>query len=219
MRRIQWSKHGIEFLVIVFGIMVSFLLNEWRQERNERIQEQRLLADLRDDLRNDSAAFAQEMRDLELILSSIARLKQHSETPIPADSVLRFLGPPLSYVGISAQDVTYQAMKSTGSVALVRDKDLLRDIFSLYGYRYFMLREAADIDKRMVLDHMLPLVNERFLLRTADGAVMDRLMADTNWQNLIDFSEFHKTRILELLRKEQAHIELLITRIGHQLNT
>lgn len=204
--------------MIVAGIMVSFLLNEWRQERSERAQEQRLLADLRDDLRNDSAAFAHEIRDLELILSSIARLKKHGETPIPADSVLRFLGPPLSYVGVSTQDVTYQAMKSTGSVALVRDKDLLRDIFSLYGHRYFMLREGGDIDKRMVLDHMLPLVNERFLLRAADVAVMDRLMADTHWQNLIDFSEFHKTRILELLRKEQAHIHELIARIGQQLD-
>jgi len=203
--------------VIIAGIMVSFLLNEWRQERKERSAELRLMADLRDDLRKDSLSIASEIKDMDMVLQSCARLNEHAARPLPADSVLRVLGPPLSYMGFWSQNVSYQAMKSTGSANLLQDKELLHDLTELHELRYAMLAEASDIDKRMVLEHMLPLVNQRIILRNASPADVTLLMQDTQWRNLVDFSMYHKVRTKDLMLKEQERVSGLIARLNAHL--
>ncbi len=203
--------------MIVAGIMVSFLLNEWRQDRQDQQDEQQLLHDLRDDLRQDSLAMSIELHDLEWILARSERLKTHSQYPIPEDSLLQYLGPPLSYFTAPFQEVTYQAMRATRSAALIRDDALLKDIFNLYEQRYFMLREMASIDKHMVLDRMFPVLERQLFLLDANMVEFERLMADLEWRNLMEHGHMHKQRIVQRLKDEIAHGDSLMRRIEAQL--
>lgn len=52
------SKYLFEFIVIVLGISVSFAIDEWDQNRKNKIQHIKDLQSLRNDLVNDSLMFA-----------------------------------------------------------------------------------------------------------------------------------------------------------------
>lgn len=46
----NWVRHGFETLVVVVGILVAFGLNNWNENRKERLVEKELLEDLQKDL-------------------------------------------------------------------------------------------------------------------------------------------------------------------------
>jgi len=212
-RRIHWQRHALEFFVIVAGIMVSFLLNDWRQERQDRRDEQRLLNDLLVDLRQDSLNLANEIAETMGILSRLERLARHAEQPIPQDSIPGILGPTLSYSRIPFQQVTYHAMRATGGMALIRDQDLLRDLLLLYEQQYFMLQELSDLDKRYALERIFPYVDSRIVVFQGDSEALDRMAQETEWKNLLFISNFFKGENLAIMRRQGEMVNGLMRRI------
>jgi hypothetical protein len=199
-RHIHWARHGIEFLVIVAGIMVSFLLNEWRQERQDRREEQRLLGDLLEDLRQDSLHLANEVDMLLMILDFSGRLERHAENRIPTDSIHSILGPSLAYSRIPLRQVTYRTMIGSGGTALVRDPELMRDLLLLYEQDYFMFAELSEIDKRTSMERMLPYVEKRIDIRSPDPKDFETMTADTEWKNHLYMSMYFKSTLVQYMR-------------------
>ncbi len=213
----MWYRYVLELLVIIVGIMVSFLLNEWRQSIRDRDKEQRLLHDLHADLRQDSIAIQDELADLERIMHSSQRLHAHPVRNVPLDSVVAVLGPVLSYSIIPFHQVTYREMLATGDAELLRDDQLLRDIMELYERHYFMIRELGEIDERIVLDRMFPVSNRTVLFEQPDTASMNTLMRDVEWRNLLNLSMFFKSRIIEDLKEQLDRIDRIMRRIEKEM--
>ena len=53
----NWIRHGFETLVVTVGILAAFILNNWNEERKDRIQEHIILTGLREE-------FKQNVREL-----------------------------------------------------------------------------------------------------------------------------------------------------------
>ncbi len=212
-RHIHWARHGIEFLVIVAGIMVSFLLNEWRKEMQDRRTEQQLLGDLITDLRQDSLNLAREINEMQWIVGLTERLSRHVDEPIPADSITDVLGPSMSYSRIPFQLVTYHAMRSSGTLSLLQDRDLVRDLMMLYEQDYFKIQEMSDIDKRFSLDRIFPFADARVLLIAPEMEAMDRMARETEWRNLLFSSLFFKGILIDAMQEQLGTIDRLLRRI------
>lgn len=212
-RRIHWSRHGIEFLVIIAGIMVSFLLNEWRQERMDRREERRLLEDLKVDLRQDSVLMADELRQVEEVLDLGRRLFEHPTRPLPLDSVTHHLSPAISYIAIPFHQASYMSMRYTRSASLIQDRELLRDLVELHESRYFMMREIFGIDRSQVLERLFPITERHVMITEATPADLDRMMADPEWRNLTIHSLMFKRQIADMFLEELAHGDSLMRRI------
>lgn len=203
--------------MIVTGIMVSFLLNEWRQEVKDRGTEQALLRDLLTDLRQDSVTLANEITEIDQVMRYSQRLIEHAEVALPPDSVGRMLASCLSYSRIPLQRVTYQAMRSTGSTGLLRDRELLHDVLKLYEQDYFMIDEICDIDKRFVVDRMFPYVDARVDILDPDMDVLRSMFRDVQWRNLIQSSRYFKQYLIQMMRSELEAVDDLIRRIEGQV--
>lgn len=216
-RRIHWARHAVEFFVIVAGIMVSFLLNEWRQEVKDRRTEQALLRDLLTDLRQDSLTLTKEIEEIEQVTRYAQRLIDHAEVVIPRDSIGRMLALSLSYSRMPLQRVTYQAMRSTGHTSLMRDRELLYDVLKLYEQDYFMIDEICDIDKRFVVDRMFPFVDTRVDIMDPDLDALKAMFSTVQWRNLIQSSRYFKQYLIQMMRSERDTVDGLMRRIEEQL--
>jgi len=216
-RRIHWARHGIEFLVIVAGIMVSFLLNEWRKEQQDRREEQRLLGDLLEDLRQDSLHLANEVDALLMILDFSNRLDRHAQDPIPADSIHTNLGPSLAYSRIPLRQVTYRTMVGSGGTGLVRDPDLMRDLLLLYEQDYFMFAELSEIDKRASLERMIPYVEKHLDIRHPDPKDFDAMTAETQWKNHLYMSMYFKSELVHYMRTLSEKVHAIMQRVDQRM--
>ncbi|MCB0795400.1 MAG: hypothetical protein KDB88_11740 [Flavobacteriales bacterium] len=175
----------MDLLVIVVGIMVSFLLNEWRQGKEDIRKEQRLLIALREDVRADSISFANELAELSELIELGMILVEREKLPTDPDSVMLLLSSCASYISFPFNDITYEEIRATGAGALIRDKALLRQIIEMYDKHLPMMREYQSIDKWMVLERVFPFLEPRLVLADPDPAVLEGLRNDTQWRNLV----------------------------------
>ena len=216
-RRTPWTRYGLELVVIVVGIMISFLLNEWRQGLKESAQERRLLENLHADLRSDSLAIRAEIQAIDASVVAAKRLSMHDSISVPPDSIRTYLWRTLVYSAVPFNQVTYRELLTTGKADLLQDEDLLRQLMELHEQHYFMIREYGLIDKGYVLDRMFPLVERHVLLEDPDPPQFDALMSDIEWRNLIHSSIFFKGKIIDLLRAELDRSDKLLRRIEMQM--
>jgi len=135
------SRLGLEFLMIVVGILAALAVDDWRQSRSDRALEEHLLASLAADLADDQ-------RDAELQVA-LVRDQQHavdhllvatrhplapmdrqfSSSPEDIDHSLATL---LNYAELQVFDATYTEMIATGSIRVIRNPALRRQISSYY---------------------------------------------------------------------------------------
>ena len=140
--RVSWAaRAGVEFLIIVVGVLVALWMEGWREgrveARMERIYLERMLVDLRrgnDGLRIDGL---DHLRAAERNMRIVSPFLRYGD-PVPEDT-LTFLG---ALYGASRSLLLSQAerypstafdeMEATGGFSLIRDRDLRSAILAHY---------------------------------------------------------------------------------------
>jgi len=134
----DWFAVFIEVLIVVIGLLLAFQFDRWRESRAEHQQERayvdRLLADLKTDMPNIEYAIALGQMRLDLV-----------------DLLIRVAGDPLAatasptlFMGAITQaaytytpeltSYTFQNLRSTGDLGLIRDETVKNSLFAYYGY-------------------------------------------------------------------------------------
>ena len=137
----MWQKLGLEFIVIVLGVLVALAVDDWRQTRADRGLEKHLLTSLRVDLEADEidAKFQQEAgQKLRDAVNHILAVVDHPLAPDTArkdvtgkeiDASLRLLK---FRVELEVADGTYSEMIATGSFKVIRNTALRTQISKYY---------------------------------------------------------------------------------------
>ncbi|NNF12060.1 MAG: hypothetical protein HKN72_02485 [Gemmatimonadetes bacterium] len=135
------SRLGLEFLVVVIGILAALAVDDWSQARSNRQLEEHLLTSLAADLEDDRIdAVLQETlaglhRDAVDHLLSITDHplaptdRQFDDSPEAIDQSLRRL---LALPELQVFKATFNEMTSTGSIRVVTNRMLRRQIASYY---------------------------------------------------------------------------------------
>jgi hypothetical protein len=149
---------GLEFIVIVVGVLVALAVDDWRQTRADRELEKHLLTSLRADLEVDEidAKFQQEAeQQLRDAVDHILAVVDHPLAPATArkdatgkeiDASLRLL----KYrVELEVAEGTYSEMIATGSFKVIRNTALRTQISKYYSdSRILLAIPARLIDPR-----------------------------------------------------------------------
>jgi hypothetical protein len=131
----QLVRGGIEFVVIVIGVLVALAADEWREERADRVAEAeyvaRLVLDLQEDvasLRRAEAGFAGKKDALERLasLDPTEVVGQRFAEDVASASAW-------SWDLTAAHSTTYEEMRSAGRLGLIRDADLRGAIAKYYA--------------------------------------------------------------------------------------
>ena len=154
----MWRRLGLEFIVIVVGVLAALAVDDWRQSRADRALENHLLSSLREELESDEMD-AKGQEDLEQRLRDAAdhilAVVDHPLAPSTAredttgseiDASLWILRWKFE---LEVADSTYSEMIATGSFKVIRNK-ALRDQISKYYYdsRHLIAIPARQIDPR-----------------------------------------------------------------------
>ena len=125
-REQNWTAIGIDFLIVVLGIVIGFQVTDWGQRRADRAREQDYLRQLDSDLRESvrtldrfDAEHARGYRSANRLAGSF-----YDPDPAPRESLLVWLGASNSLGAVRPVTGTAEALVATGDLNLVRDDSL-----------------------------------------------------------------------------------------------
>ena len=158
---VNWKQAATEFVIIVFGVLAALAVDEWRNERDDRVTEAEYLMRLRADIESDIETFSGHEQILESKARFLQSLADDSYSSI-YDGDPKGLMQDLrlsAFVGLpDSVSTTFNELQSTGRLALIRNIDI-RDALSSY-YSAFdpvseIFREATG-DYRQLLYGSIP---------------------------------------------------------------
>ena len=148
-----------ELLILVLGISMSFLLNEWRVNADNRKVEVRMLEQFQENLIKDSTALSGALNGLDVMLEASNRLLDLNAQSAYNDSIAINLVRVLNFSGFYPTDITYQEMRSLGNSRMIKNKELLKELIQLYESDFSLVREWTSADRSFLLNDMLPYFN------------------------------------------------------------
>lgn len=116
-----------EVLIVVIAVMFSFLLNEWRIEQGEKEVEKKILEQVLEDIKTDSAKInfnTQLIRDL---IDGSLRIIELTQDSSFDDYIKRYLSARavVNYVPFQPSKSGYFELTSQGNTGKIQDKKLL----------------------------------------------------------------------------------------------
>ena len=139
MKKINWLNHGIELMVVIIGISIAFMLNNWRDSRKAREQEREYLENILEDLEDDIYQFNFVMGMDSVKKRQLDSLVGFTFMPleaVPDAEVVQYLFNNNYYIPFEAQGTTYDVMTATGGLSLIKDDEVRQQIVQLYTRRY-----------------------------------------------------------------------------------
>lgn len=153
-----WKRLGLEFLVVVIGIVAALAVDDWRQARADRALEEHLLTSLLADLAYDEVDAELQVQFERADRDAVDHLLAVFEHPAAPDSVARGFTPDeidqsldelWDGPELEVADATFSEMISTGSFRVVRNRTLRREISTYYQSAERLLRiPQRQIDPR-----------------------------------------------------------------------
>lgn len=140
-------KYAGEFVIIFSSITFSWWFDEWRQERNDRIEEKKILINLDANLNQDSLNLAKELRyilkvdyTLNDFLNKL-KIDDLKETDSSGVLIRRLIVAPEFH----PNSATFETIKSTGELGLIGSDSLSQSIMNLYEVNYNELNFLIDV--------------------------------------------------------------------------
>jgi hypothetical protein len=124
-----------EIFLVVIGILIALQINNWNETRKSISSEKRYVTDLIQDLKNDSIMLNQ----LDIFLESKLASKEKIVplllgNNVVIDSIEFHFAKQWAVSGrFTPTSITIEALKNSGSLTIIRDVNLSRQIVSLYN--------------------------------------------------------------------------------------
>ncbi len=215
-----------EIAILVLGISVSFLLNEWRMNQREQAEERDLLESFRSDLISDSTYISGAVKTIENQIERGNKVLANNSYQY-SDSLRFQVLTTLNYVPFRTNDITYEGMKSVGASALIKNDSLRSQIIGIYENGYQLLQTWTGIDSEHVRLRLIPYVESNFPYApafdysskgsTAEKKFVKAVQAD-EFKHLVQFGTSYKINskaIFELLLAElKETIEMIDRELG-----
>lgn len=210
----------LDLLIVIVGVSISFMFQDWRTSAHERSEEQRLLRNFIAELESDRKELDRLTEAQDGAIRDLRGLLQPETRPSLDDRAIdAAMDHALGYSAFSASKATYAELKQTGASRLIRDKDLLPRLIALYERSYRGAEEWDDISRKFVLDRMFPFVDEHgpaFFAGTsgthADGyhEAFEALEDDTRFRNLLRSATLFKQGQLAAYTRARGDAQALL---------
>lgn len=216
-QKINWTNHFIELLVVVIGITIAFMLENWRQNSAYDELEQKYLNSLKSDLMSDKQLLDSTVSYVEKQNSILGEfvaeirtgnvIKQKAEEMIPQVLISH---------GFAPKQATYQSITNSGNLDIINDYKLLESLASYYNsYDELSIKEKILYDYQ--LKFVLPFVYEN--VDFLSGEIVDKSAINgfefknivTGYYTLVgqnlEVYRNYKEANKELLEKIEQHLD------------
>jgi hypothetical protein len=203
---LQYARYAIgEIVLVVIGILIALQINNWNEEKNEHKIEKDYMQNMLEDLRNDRDIYQNfQKRNIEiysLVDSIVQGLKAENRKERVSELSYWARMVTIKWIIIHPVERTYQQMKSSGHLRLVKDKTVSEGISNYYnslaefdGYNEAGILWAADyveaLGKIFDAEILLKIMRERKMqeampsdLLTEDPIILNQLMNSLQYFN------------------------------------
>ena len=146
----NWKNHFIELIVVVIGITIAFMMENWRQEEASREIEQKYLQSFRDDLQGDAntldSVTVSIQNKIYLLRSFIGDIKKGEVKQDRAEEVISDM---LSNLSFFPKQATYESIKNSGGMNIISDYELKESIVS-----YYSLNNELRLKEKVFFDYL-----------------------------------------------------------------
>lgn len=140
----NWRKFGFEFLSIFIAVISAFALNNWNDNRKDRLTENKILTEISQGLEKDLSDIRENVSGHDEGIAAVFYfIKILNQDSVPTDSLmLHYFNLTRDYISI--QNVAgYESLKSKG-LELIQNDALRNSVVSLYEYDYQTLRKLEE---------------------------------------------------------------------------
>ncbi len=203
--RNRLSEYLIEFIIIVLGITLSFILNEWRNNRDNRAAEIEALQAIHADLIADSTTVGKEIK----LSNSYEKyygyfLQNIKNKNAKQDSIVQALNVFGNYTTFEIRNVNFQQLQATGQLRLISNKKILTQIVNLYANEYENIKEYVHIDRVMVLEQILPFLIKESNLSLYKLYARKDILKLKEYKNLLNDKAFQNLFLMNQVFKFQT---------------
>ncbi len=164
--QINWINHGIEFIVVIVGILIAFQLNkcssENQQEKTISNHLEQILEEASFNKQSLEASIEMGERNMSK-LDSIFFLLNREEN---YDKINKLSIELLNIGGTYFRKNAYQNLTESGDIRFIKAFDVKQDIISLYEY-YAWVESFDEISRTLFMQDFYPYVKNNFDLITA----------------------------------------------------
>lgn len=162
----------LEIVIIVFAVSLSISLHNWSESRKDREEEREFLVGLKQDLQADSAEMASDRAAYGHLLRGVAYYQRvGGGEPVNPDSLKSYQFILFSSAQIDPRVSRFEALRGSGRLGIVRDKELLVHITDLYTKDFPQIRRVNDYINGLRADKLLPWFAEHAELDTSGKKV------------------------------------------------
>ena len=145
--RKKFTHYLWEFLMLFLAVFCGFLTENFREHKIENDREKVYVQNLLEDLKADTAIYGDYKKINKVLFGSIDTLIQLIKSPERKQHItkLAFIARMIlpQYKPLYTTDRTYEQMKSSGALRLIRNKQVANNI-SLYYYSVIELKKYND---------------------------------------------------------------------------
>ena len=128
----KYLKYAIgEIVLVVIGILFALQINTWNQNNKDSKEEYFILEKLHANIKTDTTNLKNSIEKIQMYLDTLNVIKQEMKNETLVKFSVELSGPLLSVVGTDLETTTWENLKSTGKLGLIKNAVL---VDSLHAY-------------------------------------------------------------------------------------
>lgn len=219
----RWAEYLLEILVIIIGISLTLLFNNWREQMIENKEETKLLQSIRENLVSDTIMLERRLVGIDRFIDGNQKLLSPSIDTFPSDTLALYIDFVATYTKFHANLIGYKELEQSKSSKIIKNRELLQKIILHYEQKYDLMNEWNDVDKSFVLNDIIPFLSKNFEYSDSpflfnDATTTLKLLKDDNYfKNMIKSGSIYKQIIKMLYVQLKNDTRELIAAIDEEL--
>lgn len=211
-----------EIILVVIGILIALQINNWNEQRKNRVTEKKLLIALHDDLLVNIDRLNKEILLEQRTIKQANKIINHLDERKPYDPALDLIFTEAIYSpDITISTSSYEMIKFKG-IDIVQNESLQRKIIDLFDVDYAdLIAQTVRLENQFWPSSVLPLIHKHFRVgkhRKLKPTNYEALMDDTTYKNMVTHRAGFRALALNLKIKVLNNTEALDELIMIEIN-
>ncbi len=150
-KTVKYLKYAIgEIMLVVIGILIALQVNNWNENRKLKVEEIKVLKELREDLIQSIMDVGSDSTYFSLVIKSNNIIIEQIEKELPYhDSLEVYFFNLAPFATFSLNQTTYEKLKNTGH-SIISNDSLEKNISNFYTSDLNLYKE---MEKRVLIEH------------------------------------------------------------------
>lgn len=165
--RIDWLNHGLEFIVVIIGILLAFQLNKCSSENEQQKTVYTHLEQIAQDAEINKKSLEGALKTGEMNIAKIDTIFALLDQGEQYNRINRLSIELLNIGGTYFRKNAFKNLMESGDIRFIKNFETKQRIINLYEY-YKWVESFDDISRKLYLDDYYPYIKNNFNLVTTE---------------------------------------------------